>query len=108
RSNSQDRKNSNIAKGKGIFSFKDLEKEHRLLFEKQGHEYKDIYWHGHDEEWVVQDLQKLIDLGIIISGCKVRCKICSAHRWYSFSELSDTLTCKGCYSEIRPNYDTSV
>ena len=119
---------SAIPPGKGIFSYKDLEKEIDGLFEKYNapmtqrinrrteqkldekiiqqiilRDKKETF-----EYFIDPDLKYLINKGALFIGMKVNCEQCGSNKWYSLNELSDKFTCKGCNNEITPNIESSI
>lgn len=114
-------KHSNIPKGKGVFSYKDLKSERNLLYEKyRGHVEPKLRKDGATEDWSVikewlvkddfiehldYDLQFLIDIGALFMGIKIKCDTCGTNKWYSLKELQDKVLCKGCNTTIIPKVE---
>lgn len=117
------KKQSNIPKGKGIFSYKDLVRERQLLYKK--HEKaietklknetseldveKMIDWYVNDDfkSYIDYNLQDLLDLGAVFMGIKVKCNTCGSNKWYGLKELQDQLPCKGCNRTVIPRIEST-
>lgn len=115
-------KDSGIAAGRGVFSYKDLEKEIRELYKQLRPEVEvklqGVRDTGFDSTSVDEYLKRsiaeafsyhiddnlnyLIEHGGLFVGMKVKCHHCGSNKWYSLTELRDKLPCKGCASEIMP------
>ena len=116
-------KESNIPGGRGIFCYKDLREELRLLYTKYDHaipsklhrtvsaeELPEIiakFIEG-DLEDVDYDLQSLIDLGALYIGLKAKCDTCGSNKWYSLKECQDRMPCKGCNSIVIPQRESPL
>lgn len=118
------KKQSNIPKGKGVFSHKDLINERTLLYTK----YRDSIekklriesaeldvdktiesYIRDDFEWEINDeLQSLVDISGVYIGLKVKCERCGSNKWYSLKELSDQLPCKGCNNRVIPQIESPL
>ena len=120
--------NSPIRSGKGVFSYQDLQKEMAALTEKYRPQI--VEWLRRRSEQVVDDeiidrvierdikeaFQFYIDPGIeflvkkggLLMGMKVKCDLCGSNRWYSLTELSDKIACKGCNNIVMPNLSSKV
>ena len=119
---SEFRSDSNIPKGKGIFSHRDIFDERANLIER----YRDFIEakyrrEGATEEWdeiknwltkddfssgINYDLQYLIDIGALFMGIKIKCDTCGANKWYALKELQDKVPCKGCNTLIIPQLES--
>ena len=121
-------KNSAVPKGKGVFSYKDIEQEIDRLFEKYNDELvaklKRIDEVQLDDEtikriilrdkketfqyYIDPNLNYLIKKGGLFIGMRVNCNNCGSNKWYSLSELSDKINCKGCSISIIPDLKSKV
>jgi len=123
-----DLKQSGIPKGKGIFSYHDIQNEITGLFDKYRPAIKEKIKRDpeivFDEAWLqryiernTQDAYKyhinpglkyLVEKGGLFIGMRVSCKQCGSNKWYSLAELSHRIGCKGCNNQIIPNIDSKV
>ncbi len=116
---------SNIPKQKGIFSYKDLKRELALLYKKriediksksriaelneeQLADYIKKMFKDDFESHIDNGLQYLINNDALFMGMKVKCNSCGSNSWYSLNELKNKMTCKGCYGEIIPGFQSEL
>lgn len=116
---------SNIRRGKGIFSYKDLKRELALLYrkhlgdiksksriaelnEEQFANYIKKMFKDDFEREIDNNLQYLINNDALFIGMKVKCNSCGLNSWYSLNELKNKMLCKGCYAEIIPKLQSEL
>lgn len=121
-------KESVIPSGKGAFSYQDLKTEVQMLYKKYADNFKkeieattnesvtieyinvltEKYIKDDFKTYVDPSLQYLIEKKGLFIGMKVACSYCGANKFYSLSELSDTIDCKGCYNKIMPGIKSPI
>ncbi|OFX30866.1 MAG: hypothetical protein A2X08_13450 [Bacteroidetes bacterium GWA2_32_17] len=106
--NTKKESRSEIPKGKGIFNYKDLINEHKLIYDFYNVKITDFYREDDFEYDINDKLQYLIDRQAVFIGTKVKCKKCGSNKWYSYAELNSIIACKGCGSMITPQMETPI
>ena len=121
-------KKSPVKSGKGVFSYQDLVKEVTALTEKYRDQIverlnkraeqvvdEDIIKRIIERDiketfqyYIDSDLSYLIKRGGLFIGMKVSCDMCGSNRWYSLTELSDKIKCKGCNNITMPNLTSKI
>jgi DNA-directed RNA polymerase subunit RPC12/RpoP len=114
---------SNFTKGLGIFSVKDVETHLRLTYYLRKREIAgkialrapkfkvtDVFIEKSIQE-DMQEVSRMIDImvnkDILFMGLKVKCSNCGSNLWYSLQQLSNTMACNGCGSQVSPRMESS-
>ncbi|MBX2959152.1 MAG: hypothetical protein KF732_04275 [Flavobacteriales bacterium] len=106
--NREKNERSSIPSGKGIFTYKDLTKEHAYIYKYFGLELSEIDKKDDYERRINDMLQYLINKQGVFIGTKVKCNHCGSNKWYGYAELNNKISCKGCETIITPKMETPL
>lgn len=56
---------------------------------------------------IINSLTTLALKKILLRGYKIRCPACDLERWYSLSDVAETMECAGCLTEIQPSIEAN-